>query len=136
MALAIRPEMEFIQGIIGSQVLIRRSGGTSDTLVSIPVAGGAETFMITLSAQNEFVSSVVGERVILQRSTGLWSMTANGDGLVQLTNDSADQPNGPAGPFICFQRGPLSQPDLWCVPADASGSATHVATGASYVSGL
>jgi hypothetical protein len=134
-ALATHPETEFVQGVLSSQVLIRRVGSVSDTLFSIPVTGGAETFMLTL-AQNEFVSGVIGDRVILRRSTGVWSMKADGSGLVQLTNDSTDSPNGSTGPFSCFQRGLLSPPGLWCVPADGSGPATHVAPEASFVSGL
>jgi len=135
-ALATRSEMESVQGVLGSQVLIRRTGSVSDTLFSIPVTGGAETFMLTLAAPNEFVSGTIGDRVVLRRPTGLWSMKADGSGLVQLTTDPTDGLDGSTGPFICFQRGPASQFELRCVPADGSGPSTHVATGANFVSGL
>ena len=57
-------------------------------------------------------------------------------GLVQLTGDPSDRANRSAGPFICFQRGSVTPPDLWYVPADGSGPATQVATGAYFVTGL
>ena len=136
-ALTATRDINYVQGAIGEQVIIRRSqrGGTTDSLFSIPVSGGAETPLLTLSAQNEFVSGIVGDRILVIRTTGLWSLKADGSGLVQLTSDPSDWFSGSTGPFACFARGP-SQPDLWCVPADGSGLATQVATGAYFVSGL
>ena len=136
-ALTATRDINYVQGTIGEQVIIRRSqrGGTTDSLFGIPVSGGAETPLLTLSAQNEFVSGIVGDRILVIRATGLWSLKADGSGLVQLTSDPSDWFSGSTGPFACFVRGP-SQPDLWCVPADGSGVATHVATGAVFVSGL
>lgn len=134
-ALATTPDNETVQGVIGSSVIVRRNGGATDRLYSLPVGGGAETFMLTLD-QNEFVSWIVGDRVILERTTGLWSLKADGSGLVQLTSDASDRTNQSTGPFICFARGPAAQPDLWCVPVDGSRLATQVATGAYFVNGL
>jgi hypothetical protein len=99
------------------------------------VSGGAETRLLDLNPQNEFVVGIVTNRVIVARPTGLWSLQANGSGLVQLTQDGSDWFSGSTGPFACFARGP-SQPDLWCVPADGSGPATQVATGGVFVSSL
>ncbi|HEU4683417.1 MAG TPA: hypothetical protein VFS39_02820 [Nitrospira sp.] len=133
--LATSPESEHVQGAIGSQVVIRRSGGSVDTLYSLPVTGGSETPILALSA-DEFVSWFVQDRMIIKRQNGLWSVKADGSGLIQLTTDSSDSSNQAAGSFICFQRGPVNEPDLWCVPADGTGPATHVAKGAYFVSGL
>lgn len=133
-ALTATRDINYVQGAIGEQVIIRRSqrGGTTDSLFSIPVSGGAETPLLTLSAQNEFVSGIVGDRIILKRPTGLWSLKGDGSSLVQLTSDASDDPNREAGPFICFARGPA----LWCVPADGSGPATQVTTNGWFVAGL
>lgn len=136
-ALATHQDMEFFQGAIGSQLIFRRNGGgATDTLYSVPAAGGAETFLLNLSAQNEFVSWIVEDRIILKRPTGLWSLKIDGGSLVQLTGDASDSTNREAGPFICFARGLSAPPDLWCVPVDGSGVATQVATGAYFVTGL
>jgi hypothetical protein len=133
--LTTHPDAESVQGAIGSQVLFRRNSNTGDALYSIPAGGGTEAFLINL-AQNEFVTLIVGDRAVLRRATGLWSIRADGSGLRQLTNDASDSPTGSAGSYVCFQRGPFSLPDLWCVLADGSGAATHVAQGAFFVSGL
>lgn len=88
--------------------------------------------MLTLAdPMHEFVEGIVGTRVMLKRPTGLWSLTAEGSGLVQLTTE-ADDYTGAAGAFACFARGPA----LWCVPADGSGPATQVADPGTFVTGL
>jgi len=137
-ALTATRDINYVQGAIGEKVIIRRSqrGGTTDSLFSIPVSGGVETPMLPLSAQDEFVSGIVADRVILRRPTGLWSLNADGSGLVQLTADASDWFSGSTGPFACFTRGSSAQHDLWCVPADGSGLATQVETGAYFVSAL
>lgn len=137
-ALTSTRDINYIQGAIGQQIIVRRSqrGGTTDSLFSIPGSGGVETPMLLLSAQNDFVSGIVADRVILRRPTGLWSIKADGSGLVQLTADTSDWFSGSTGPFACFTRGSSAQHDLWCVPADGSGLATQVDTGAYFVSGL
>ena len=132
--LGIHADSEFTQGAIGDHVIIRRNDVAGDALYSIPAGGGTETPLIKLG-QNEFVTVLVGDRMVLIRSNGLWSMKADGSGLVQLTDDTSDRPTGSTGPFVCFQRG-SSQPDLWCVPADGSGGATQVAAGALFIGGL
>lgn len=130
-------EINYVQGAIGEKVIIRRSqrGGTTDSLFSIPVSGGVEMPMLLLSA-DEFVSGIVADRVILRRPTGLWSLKADGSGLVQLTNDASDWLSGSTGSFVCFSRGLSAPTDLWCQPADGSGPATQVTTGARFVRGL
>jgi hypothetical protein len=64
----------------------------------------------------------VGPRIILKRATGLWSLKADGSGLVQWTEQADSFNFGAAGPFACFTRGQA----LWCVPADGSWTRTRV----------
>jgi hypothetical protein len=137
-ALTVTPDINYVQGAIGERVIIRRSqrGGSTDSLFSLPVNGGVEPPLLTLSAQNEFVSGFVVDRVIVRRTTGLWSLKADGSGLVQLTSDASDRFSGSTGPFACFARGLSGQPDLWCVPRDGNAPATLVTASGTFVTGL
>ncbi|ULA63589.1 MAG: conserved exported protein of unknown function [Nitrospira sp.] len=137
-ALTTTPYINYVQGAVGGQVIIRSSqrGGATDRLFSIPVSGGVETPLLLLSAHDDFVVGFVADRIILRRATGLWSLKADGSGLIQLTSNGFDWFSGSTGSFACFARGAFSQPDLWCVPADGSGAATSVALEAYFVSGL
>jgi hypothetical protein len=127
-------DINWVQGVIGQQVIIRRSqrGGRIDTLVGIPLTGGPETPLLTLG-QDEFVLAIVGNRIILQRATGLWSVLADGRDLVQLS-ESANRFSfvGVSNALGCFLRG--SQ--LWCVPVDGSAAAIQVADKAKAIIGL
>jgi hypothetical protein len=132
-ALTATLDINYVQGMLGSQVLIRRSqrGGTVDTLLSLPVTGGAELTLVSLT-RDEFVAGIVAGRVILQRPTGLWSLSADGRELIQLTDQAEAFSFGAADPFVCFARGSA----LWCVPADGSGPATKVTDHGQFVAGL
>ena len=126
-------DINYVQGTIGQQVIIRRSrSGPTDELFSISVKGGVETPILSISYQNEFVIGIVKDRIILQRTTGIWSVQADGSELVQLTPDVDTFSVGAAGPFACFARGE----GLWCVPSDGSGSATKVTDQGMFVTGL
>jgi hypothetical protein len=126
-------DINYVQGTIGQQVIIRRShSGPTDELFSIPVNGGVETPILSLSYQDEFVIGIVNDRIILQRTTGIWSVQADGSELIQLTPDVNIFSVGAVGPFACFNRGVA----LWCVPADGSGPATKVTDHGTLVAGL
>ena len=126
-------DINYVQGTIGQQVIIRRShSGPTDELLSIPVNGGVETPILSLSYQNEFVIGIVNDRIILQRTTGIWSIQADGSELVQLTPDVNTFSVGAAGPFACFARGE----GLWCVLADGSAEPTKVTDQGQFVAGL
>jgi hypothetical protein len=133
-ALTDTHDINWVQGVIGQQVIIRRShGGPTDELFGIPVTGGVETPILTLSFDDEFVMALVEGRIILQRPTGLWSIQAAGSELRQLTTeDHAFEAVNAAGPFTCFNRGSA----LWCVPADGSGPATQVTADGRFVAEL
>jgi hypothetical protein len=133
-AVSTHQDNDAVQGVIGSQVVIRRNhGGPTDTLVSAPVSGGAETTLLTLSFDDEFVMAIVGDRIVLQRTTGYWSIKADGSGLIQLTTeDPAFEAVHAVGPFACFNRGEA----LWCVPADGSAPPTKVTEKGTFVVGL
>lgn len=134
-ALTATSDINYVQGIIGEQVIVRRSqrGGTTDHLVSIPVRGGAETPILSLSFTDDFVMAIIENRIILQRPTGLWSVQADGSELVQLTTeDHAFEAVHAVGPFACLNRGAA----LWCVPVDGSGPATKVTDQGTLVTGL
>jgi hypothetical protein len=127
-------DINWVQGAIGQQVIIRRSqrGGSMDTLVGIPVTGGPETPILTLG-RDEFVVGIVGTRIVLQRATGLWSLLADGSDLVQLSGSFNRFSFVEIGSsFGCFLRGQ----QLWCVPVDGSAAETQVADEAKTIIGL
>lgn len=127
-ALSTHPDNEIVQGVIGSQVIVRRNRSGFDELYSINADGsGGEIAILTLSVQSDFVEGIVGSRVILTRATGLWSIHADGSSLVQLTAGT-DRFGGASGAFVCFERGPSDQRDLWSVAADGSAPAVPIAT--------
>jgi len=140
-ALGTQPTYEAFQGVSGSQVVIRRVGGATDSLYSIPIMGGPETHIRTLDAQFEFVVLFVEDRIILLRAVDpfsglveLWSVRNDGRDMVQLTDDAYRLTLvRSTGSFACFSRGPR---DLWCVPADGSGPATLVTPDGEFVVGL
>jgi hypothetical protein len=141
-ALGTQPAYEAVQGVSGSQVIVRRVGGETDTLYSIPITGGPETFIITLGAMGEefeFVWEFVGDRIILIRQQHgligkLWSVRSDGSELVQIAeNVYTSNAVWATGFFVCFER-PIGS--LWCVPADGSGPATKVTDHGEFVVGL
>ena len=67
--LASQPANEAVQGIVGNQVLIRRNLAGNDQLVAVPVAGGAEKPLMTMT-DNEFVDLIVGDLIIVRRQSG------------------------------------------------------------------
>jgi hypothetical protein len=137
LALSTHPDNDVVQGVVGARVIVRRShGGPTDELYSISADGqGGETALLTLSYLGDFVLGVVGERVIIRRGSSLWSIRADGSGLVQLTSGVIESTFDvlAAGEWACFDRTPIAhgQRDLWCVPADGSGPAQPVATTAA-----
>jgi hypothetical protein len=133
-ALTATSDVNYVQGIIGQQVIVRRNhGGPTDQLFSVPATGGGETPILTLSFDDEFVMTIIEDRIILQRPTGLWSVQADRHALVQLTTeDHAFEAVHAVGPFACLNRGAA----LWCVPADGSGPATKVTDHGTLVTGL
>jgi hypothetical protein len=143
-ALGTQSAYEGALGVSGSQVVIRRMGGATDTLYSIPITGGPETFMLTLGATEdnfEFTWGVVEERIIIGRYTddgsgdgALLSLRPNGQDLVQLTDNAyLVEPLHSTGAFVCFVRHVVA---LWCVPADGSEPATKVTDHGEFVTGL
>lgn len=132
-ALTETADINYVQGVIGSQVILRRSHGRpTDELFSLLVTGGAETPILTLDYDDEFVIGIVQDRLVLQRQRGLWSVRVDGSELVQLTSDTRIFTVQAVGAFACFNRGVA----LWCVPADGSAGATKVADEATAIIGL
>jgi hypothetical protein len=133
-ALTNTDDINWVQGTIGQQVIIRRSqrGGRVDTLVGVPLTGGPETPILTLDP-NEFVVAIVGNRIVLQRATGLWSILADGSELVRLSESITRYSFVAIGSAHgCFLRGQ----QLWCVPVDGNAAAIQVADEAKAIIAL
>jgi hypothetical protein len=79
---------EAVQGVATDQVIIRRNLSGNDQLIAVPVAGGTETFLMTMT-NDEFVDLIVGDLIILRRPSGTWILDLHGK-LMQLGTVKAD----------------------------------------------
>lgn len=121
MVLASDPANEAVQGIIGDQVIIRRNLGGNDHLIAVPVAGGPEKFLMTMT-DSEFIQFATSDRLIVRRPSGAWTLDLNGV-LKQIGNVHPDSGFIVVGNAFCMNQG-LS---AWCMPLDGSGSAVQIA---------
>ena len=117
--LTSHPANEAVQGVTTNQVIIRRNLSGNDQLIAVPVTGGAETLLMTMT-DNEFVETVVEDTLIVRRPSGTWSLTLSGT-LKQLNNIAGLDGFVPVGNAIC------SSDPVWCMPLDGSTPAVKIA---------
>lgn len=118
--LAAQPANEATQGVTTNQVIIRRNLNGHDQLIAVPVTGGPEILLMTMT-NDEFVDLIVGDLLILRRPSGTWSLTLNGT-LTQLTTVAKEDGFRAVGSTLCLNR----QQAVWCLPLDGQGSATKI----------
>jgi len=75
--LASHPANEAVQGIVGSQVMIRRNLSGNDQLITVPVTGGVERLLMTMT-DNEFVQLVTDDLLVIRWPSGTWTLDLNG----------------------------------------------------------
>lgn len=137
--LATTPADEAVAGAVGSSVIFRRTKGGLDDLYSIQADGTGDEIALATFPEDDSFAGVVGTHVIFERVMGpnimtspraLYSVQADGSGLVQLTSGTTqDEFAGAVGDFACFERTQGNhQRDLWCVPADGRTPAMPIAT--------
>ena len=119
--LAAHPANEAVQGIVGNQVIIRRNFSGNDQLIAVPVAGGPERLIMTMT-DSEFVSLVAGDLIIVRRPSGTWSLDLNGT-LTQLGTVALDYGLIVVGNAVCGNKGIAA----WCMPLDGNGQAVKIA---------
>lgn len=119
--LASHAANEAVQGIIGNQVIIRRNLSGNDQLVAVPVAGGPERLIMTMT-DSEFVQLVIGDRLLVRRPSGSWMLDLNGT-LTQFGNIAGDSGFIAVGNAVCLNKGAAA----WCMPLDGQGPAVKIA---------
>ena len=118
--LASHPANEAVQGIVGNQVIIRRNLSGNDHLIAVPVAGGPERLLMTMT-DSEFVQLIVGDLLIVRRPSGTWSLGMN-SALTQLGTVAGDSGFIAIGNAVCLNKGTA----VWCMPLDGTGQAVKI----------
>ena len=119
--LASEPANEAVQGITTNQVIIRRNLSGNDQLVAVPVGGGAEKLLMSMT-DNEFVDLIVGDLIIVRRLSGTWSLDLNGT-LTTLGTVVGDSGFIAVGDSVCVTKVTA----VWCMPLDGSGPQVKIA---------
>ena len=118
-ALTSHPAHEIVQGVTTDQVIIRRNLAGNDHLIAVPVTGGAERLLMTMT-DSEFVDLIIGDLLIVRRSSGTWSLDLSG------TLNQLDSRAGLDG-FVAVGNAICSTNPVWCMPFDGSGQAVKIA---------
>ena len=119
--LSSHPANEAVQGIAGNQVIIRRNLAGNDQLVAVPVTGGPERLLMTMT-DSEFVQLTAGDFMIVRRPSGTWTLDLNGT-LEQIGTVPMDSGFLFVGSAFCGNRGAAA----WCMPLDGSTPAVKIA---------
>lgn len=119
--LASHPANEAVQGVTTDQVIIRRNLSGNDQLIAVPVVGGAERLLMTMT-DSEFVDLIVGDLIIVRRPSGTWSLDLNGT-LTKLGTVAGDAGFIAVGNAVCLNKGTA----VWCMPLDGTGQAVKIA---------
>lgn len=118
--LTTHPANDAVQGIMGNQVIIRRNLNGNDHLIAVPVGGGPEKLLITMT-DNEFVDAVTDELIIVRRPSGTWTLDLN----AKLTQVGTIAGHGPVtvGDSVCVHAGDA----VWCMPLSGAGPQVKIA---------
>ena len=119
--LASHPANEAVQAIVGTQVIIRRVLAGNDQLVAVPVTGGPERLLMTMT-DSEFVQLTAGDFMIVRRPSGTWTLDLNGT-LKQIGTVPINSGFLFVGSAFCGNRGAAA----WCMPLDGSTPAVKIA---------
>jgi hypothetical protein len=118
--LASHSANEAVQGIIGNQVIIRRNLAGDDPLIAVPVTGGPEQRLMTMT-NGEFVQLVVDDRLLVRRPSGSWMLDLGGE-LNKIGTIAGDQWFIAVGNAVCMNKGAA----VWCMPLDGSTPAVKI----------
>lgn len=118
--LASHAANEAVQGIVGDQAIIRRNLSGNDQLIAVPVVGGTERLLMTMT-DSEFVQLVVGDRLLVRRPSGSWMLDLLGS-LKQIGTVAGDSGFIEIGNAVCLNRGAVA----WCMPLDGQGQAVKI----------
>lgn len=119
--LASHSANEAVQGTVGSQVIIRRNFSGNDQLIAVPVTGGVEQLLMTMT-DNEFVQLMTDDRIIVRRPSGTWTIDLNGT-LKQIGTVNGESGFIAVGDAFCMNKNTA----VWCMPLDGEGQAVKIA---------
>ena len=123
--LTSHPANEAVQGVTTTQVIIRRNLAGNDQLLAVPVAGGAERLLMTMT-DSEFVETIVGDVIVVRRPSGTWTLNLSG------TLKQLDSIAGLRG-FVAVGNAICSTDPVWCMPLDGSATAVKIANDGNVV---
>lgn len=112
---------EAVQGVTTDQVIIRRNLSGNDQLIAIPVTGGTEQLLMTMT-DSEFVQLIVDDLLIVRRPSGTWTLGMNGT-LTKIGSVAGDFGVMAVGDSICLNKGTT----VWCMPQDGQGPQVKIA---------
>lgn len=121
--LASEPVNEAVQAVMGNNVIIRRNLSGNDQLIVVPVSGGPERLLMTMT-DNEFVQLVAGDLLIVRRPSGTWSLDLNSR-LTQLGTVPGDSGFVAVGNAVCLNKALA----VWCMPLDGTSQVKIADTG-------
>ena len=119
--LVSHPANEAVQGIVGNQVMIRRNLSGNDQLIAVPVTGGAERLIMTMT-DSEFVQLTTDDLLVIRRPSGTWTLDLNGT-LKQIGIVNGEFGFIVVGNAYCLTRSGAP----WCMPLDGQGQAVKIA---------
>lgn len=128
--LTTHPANEAVQGTVGNQVIIRRNLAGNDQLIVVPVAGGAEKLLMTMT-DNEFVDLTADDLIIVRRPSGTWTLDLNGT-LKQIGTVAMNPGFMFVGNALCGNSGAT----VWCMPLDGSTPAVRIAETGTVIGAL
>lgn len=119
--LASHSANETVQGVMDEQVIIRRNLSGNDQLIAVPVTGGAERLLMTMT-DSEFVETVIDDLLIVRRPSGTWTLDLNAK-LTQLGTVALDFNIVEVGSSVCGN----TVNAVWCLPLDGQGPQVKIA---------
>lgn len=119
--LASHPANEAVQGIVSSQVIIRQNLNGNGYLIAVPVTGGVERLLMTMT-DNEFVQLVTDDLLVIRRPSGTWTLDLNGT-LKQIGTVNGESGFIAVGNAYSLNKGAA----VWCMPLDGQGQAVRIA---------
>ncbi|RPH79176.1 MAG: hypothetical protein EHM80_08475 [Nitrospiraceae bacterium] len=119
--LASHSANEAVQGLMETHVIIRRNLNGNDQLIAVPVTGGPERLLMTMT-DSEFVNLIAGELIIIGRPSGTWTLDLTGT-LKQIGNVQAHSGFMVVGNSFCMNN----RAAAWCMPLDGQSPAVKIA---------
>ena len=128
--LTTHPANEAVQGTVGNQVIIRRNLSGTDQLIAVPVTGGPERLLMTMT-NDDMVILTTDLLAIVSRPTGIWTVDMGGT-LNQISEIDTHFGAMIVGNALCFNHAVAA----YCTPLDGSPPAVKIADTGNVIGAL